>query len=45
MLLGGCYYDGDGVTRDYKEAVKWLTKSAEQGYEDAKKALEKLKSK
>jgi len=27
------------------EAVKWWTKSAEQGYEDAKKELGKLKSK
>ena len=29
--LGACYYSGFGVTQDYKEAVKWYTKSAEQG--------------
>ena len=29
--LGDCYYEGKGVTQDYKEAVKWYTKSAEQG--------------
>ena len=43
--LGSCYLEGKGVTQDYKEAVKWYTKSAEQGNEPAKKALEKLKSK
>jgi len=26
--LGACYFKGDGVTQDYKEAVKWYTKSA-----------------
>jgi TPR repeat protein len=26
-----CYYRGQGVPQDHKEAVKWLTKSAEQG--------------
>jgi TPR repeat protein len=25
------YYYGDGVPKDYKESVKWLRKSAEQG--------------
>ncbi len=29
--LGACYYEGKGVTQDYKEAVKWWTKSAEHG--------------
>ena len=28
--LGVCYYNGNGVTKDYKEAVKWYTKSSEQ---------------
>ena len=28
--LGEMYYDGQGVTQDYKEAIKWLLKSAEQ---------------
>jgi TPR repeat protein len=43
--LGWCYSNGTGVAKDEKEAVKWYTKSAEQGNADAKKALEKLKSK
>jgi len=30
-MLGLLYYSGQGVTQDYKEAVKWSTKSAEQG--------------
>ena len=29
--LGVCYYQGNGVTQDFKEAVMWWTKSAEQG--------------
>ena len=33
--LTSCYYNGNGVTQDYKEAVKWYTKSAEKGHADA----------
>ena len=29
--LGVMYENGEGVTQDYKEAVKWYRKSAEQG--------------
>ena len=43
--LGMCYFRGKGVTKDYEEAVKWWTKAAEQGDEQAKKQLELLKSK
>ena len=43
--LGLCYENGNGVTKDEKEAVKWYTKAADHNYEDAKKALERLKSK
>ena len=43
--LGWCYYYGNGVNQDYKEAVKWWTKSAEQGHAAAKEALERMKSK
>ena len=31
ISLGMMYYYGDGVPKDYKEAVKWYTKAAEQG--------------
>jgi len=34
--LGKCYEYGNGVTSDYKEAVKWYTKSAEQGNANAR---------
>lgn len=43
--LGVYYYFGKNVTQDYKEAVKWWTRAAEQGNAGAKKELEKLKSK
>ena len=33
--LGLMYYNGNGLPQDYKEAVKWYTKAAEQGYADA----------
>jgi TPR repeat protein len=29
--LGGLYYNGTGVAKDPKEAVKWFRKAAEQG--------------
>jgi TPR repeat protein len=31
IILGGGYLDGTGVTQDYKQAVYWYTKAAEQG--------------
>jgi TPR repeat protein len=43
--LAWCYRDGAGVKKDEKEAVKWYTKAAEQNYEEAKKALERIKAK
>ena len=41
--LGYCYYFGQGVPKDYSEAVKWYRKAAEQGHEYAKERLQKLK--
>ncbi|MDE5815760.1 MAG: sel1 repeat family protein, partial [Alistipes sp.] len=29
--LGGCFYEGKGVTKDYTQAVYWYRKAAEQG--------------
>ena len=29
--LGIAYYEGEGVEQDYKQAVEWWKKSAEQG--------------
>ncbi len=37
--LGVCYENGRGVTQSYTEAVKWLKQAAEQGYAEAKEAL------
>jgi TPR repeat protein len=33
------HHKGEGVPQDYKEAVKWFTKAAEQGDRDDKKKL------
>lgn len=33
--LGICYAEGNGVAKDYTEAVKWFRKAAEQGYDRA----------
>jgi TPR repeat protein len=37
--LGVCYYNGEGVEKDYAEAVKWFRKSAEQGHAVAQYCL------
>jgi TPR repeat protein len=34
-LLGLMYYNGNGVSRDYKEAEKWLRRAALCGYASA----------
>jgi len=31
FLLGLMYDNGEGVPQDYKQAIKWYTKVAEQG--------------
>lgn len=33
------YYNGDGVSKDYKECLKWYCKAAEQGDIDAQFSL------
>lgn len=33
------YRNGEGVPQDYKQAVKWFTKSAEQGLDMAQSNL------
>jgi TPR repeat protein len=38
-ILGTLYYDGNGVSQSYNEAVKWFLASAEQGYVLAQNAL------
>ena len=37
--LGGMYQFGNGVRRDYLEAIMWYTKAAEQGYASAQFSL------
>jgi len=32
MMLGVCYLNGEGVSRDQKEALKWIRLAAEQNY-------------
>ncbi|GHT71714.1 hypothetical protein AGMMS49950_08830 [Endomicrobiia bacterium] len=36
------YLKGLGVKQDYKEAINWFKKSAEQGHSGAKTALAKI---
>lgn len=33
--LARCYYNGHGVTQDFKQAVEWFLKATEQGDADA----------
>jgi TPR repeat protein len=35
LNLGLMYVKGEGVLQDYKESVKWFTKSAEQGHDES----------
>ena len=37
--LGLMYANGDGVRRDYAEAIKWYRKAAEQGHANAHRSL------
>ncbi len=39
LSLGGMYYNGQGVQRDFPEAAKWTRKAAEQGYAPAQADL------
>jgi hypothetical protein len=43
--LGWLYQSGNGVTKNYVEAVKWYRKAAEQGLGDAAYNLEKMEIK
>ena len=43
--LGVLYRNGKGVSQDYKEAVKWYRKAANQGFEFAQMKLDMLKKK
>jgi TPR repeat protein len=37
--LGGMYYNGEGVTQDYKEAKKWFDRAAAHEYAPAQTSL------
>ena len=39
FALGWCYYEGYGVEKDPREAVKWYRKAAEQGHATAQVGL------
>ena len=36
------YLEAKGVRGDLQEAIKWYQKAAQQGFEEAKKSLERL---
>jgi TPR repeat protein len=40
--LGVCYANGTGVTKDEREAIHWYRLAADQGSEDARRAIEKI---
>ena len=42
LSYGECFYNGDGVSQDYGEAVKWWKKAAEKGHDGAKEALRNM---
>jgi TPR repeat protein len=42
FYLGDCYLNGRGVEQDKKQAAEWFKKAADQGYLQAKEALENL---
>jgi uncharacterized protein len=42
--LGRIYYNGEGVSRDDAEAVKWYRKAAEQGHTEAQLNLVEIYS-
>ncbi len=44
-VLGICYVRGAGVEENERQAIFWLKKAAEQGYEDAHGLLERLRVK
>ncbi|MEJ2135228.1 MAG: tetratricopeptide repeat protein [Desulfofustis sp.] len=37
--MGVMYHTGKGVPQDFKEAIKWYQKAAEQGHNDAQNNL------
>ena len=41
-VLARCYYKAIGVELDLNESLKWLHKSAEQGYEEAVQAVSRM---
>lgn len=42
FILGICYYEGFGCSKDYELAKKWLTIASEAGHPEAKLMLEKI---
>jgi len=41
-MLAGCYYNGEGVSEDKEEAIKWYRKAAEQGQQQATALLKQI---
>lgn len=44
IIMGWCYYYGDGVQKEKVESAKWYRMAAEEGHEDAIAALKALES-
>ncbi len=43
LRLGACYYKGEGVSKNYAEAVKWLRLAAKQENRPAQDLLKEMK--
>ena len=43
-ILGICYEEGNGVTKDLNQAREWYTKAAAQGDAEAQAELDRLNS-
>ncbi len=41
-MLGSMYYQGQGVEQNYKEAIKWYRKAADNGVDYAKEVLRNI---
>jgi len=43
LNIGICYDNGQGVERNFNEAMSWYMKAADLGNEDAKEKINELK--
>ena len=42
-FIANMYGNGEGVSKDYSQAMLWYKKAADKGNEDAKSALKRIR--